>query len=41
VVRHSIADDEVDPESGEFRLLDFDPDAGELKPRDYDWSLPG
>jgi len=36
-----IDDDEVDPESGEFRLLDFDPDAGELKPRDYDWWLPG
>jgi Domain of unknown function (DUF3883) len=35
-----IDDDEVDPESGEFRLLDFDPDAGELKPRDYDWWLP-
>lgn len=35
-----IVDDEVDPGSGEFQLLDFDPDAGELKPRDYDWWLP-
>lgn len=31
---------EVDLESGEFRLLDFNPTDRQLSPRDFDWTLP-
>lgn len=35
-----IVGDTVDPDSGEFRLFNFDPDAEELRPRDFDGWLP-
>jgi hypothetical protein len=36
-----LVDGEVDPESGDFRILPFDPDDQDLRPRDFDWLLPG
>ncbi|WP_028280803.1 DUF3883 domain-containing protein [Arthrobacter sp. H5] len=34
-------DGEVDPETGDFRIFDFNPADRQLSPRDFDWTLPG
>lgn len=36
-----LVDGEVDRETGDFRIVDFNPEDRQLRPRDYDWTLPG
>ncbi|WP_426997096.1 DUF3883 domain-containing protein [Pseudarthrobacter sp. N5] len=36
-----LVDGEVDPETGDFRIVDFNPEDRQLRPRDFDWTLPG